>query len=222
MTNSRPVSCWKTWKCVEEAGTTPNRTSRPTSRVSDREVAQAALQITPGLGDLALRQAADVGLQLVQKTVGEPVLALEVGHHAELAQDRASHDGVLVLADISGFTAFVTATELEHGPQIIAALLEAVMNRLSPPLHIQEVEGDAVFAVGPDAAVAPPGRLLDVFEGALVAFKALQKELAADDSCTCGACRSRGRRPGTGTTKTSAKANALSSIPGGRQRPVAL
>src|SRR5205809_6357713 len=32
-----------------------------------------------------------------------------------------TEDGALVLADISGFTAFVTATELEHGPPIIAA-----------------------------------------------------------------------------------------------------
>jgi hypothetical protein len=101
-----------------------------------------------------------------------------------------TQDGTLVLADISGFTAFVTATELEHGPQIIAALLEAVMKRLSPPLDIQEVEGDAVFAVGADGAVAAPVRLLDVFDEAFTAFKKLQRELAADESCTCGACRS--------------------------------
>jgi hypothetical protein len=102
----------------------------------------------------------------------------------------STHDGALVLADISGFTAFVTATELEHGPQIIAALLEAVMRRLSPPLDIQEVEGDAVFAVGPDGAVAPPIRLLDVLDEAFVAFKRLQRELAEDESCGCRACRS--------------------------------
>ena len=101
-----------------------------------------------------------------------------------------TQDGVLVLADISGFTAFVTATELEHGPQIIGALLEAVMRQLSPPLEIQEVEGDAVFALGPDGALAPPMRLLDVLDGAFVAFKDLQRELAADESCSCGPCRS--------------------------------
>jgi len=101
-----------------------------------------------------------------------------------------TQDGILVLADISGFTAFVTATELEHGPQIIAALLETVMGRLSPPLHIQEVEGDAVFAVGADGAVLPPARLLDVLDAAFGAFKVLQAELAADDSCACHACRS--------------------------------
>jgi Protein of unknown function (DUF2652) len=100
-----------------------------------------------------------------------------------------TQDGTLVLADISGFTAFVTATELEHGPQIIAALLEAVMTRLSPPLDIQEVEGDAVFAVGADGALLAPARLLDVFEQAFAAFKSLQRELAADESCSCGACR---------------------------------
>jgi uncharacterized protein DUF2652 len=100
-----------------------------------------------------------------------------------------TQDGILVLADISGFTAFVTATELEHGPQIIGTLLEAVMRRLSPPLEIQEIEGDAVFALGPDGALLPPARLLNVLDSAFVAFKEVQRELAADESCSCGACR---------------------------------
>ena len=98
--------------------------------------------------------------------------------------------GVLVLADISGFTAFVTAVELEHGPQIIGALLEAVMRRLAPPLEIQEVEGDAVFALGPDGALLPPAQLLHVFDSAVAAFKETRRQLAADESCSCGACRS--------------------------------
>ena len=106
--------------------------------------------------------------------------------------NASTEDGILVLADISGFTEFITATELEHGPQVTGALLEAVMRRLSPPLDIQEVEGDAVFAVGSDGAVEPPATLLDVLDDAFVAFKALQGELAADESCSCGACSSVG------------------------------
>jgi hypothetical protein len=96
--------------------------------------------------------------------------------------------GALVLADISGFTAFVTATELEHGPLIIANLLEEVIRELAPPLEIQEVEGDAVFALGPDRALVPPARLVEVLERAFVAFKQRQRELQADESCSCGAC----------------------------------
>lgn len=82
-----------------------------------------------------------------------------------------TEDGVLVLADISGFTESVTATELEHGPPIIAKLLEQVMDKLSPPLEIQEVEGDAVFALAPDRALARRESLLDVLDQAFAAFQ---------------------------------------------------
>jgi len=100
--------------------------------------------------------------------------------------------GVLVLADISGFTEFVTATELEHGPPIIAELLGEVMRQISPPLEIQEVEGDAVFAVATDRVLGPPATLLDVLEDAVAAFRNRQRELQADDSCSCDACRNVG------------------------------
>ena len=65
--------------------------------------------------------------------------------------NRTDH-GYLILADVSGFTAFVTTTELEHGSEIIAALLDEVVGHLSPPLEIQEIEGDAVFALGGEAS----------------------------------------------------------------------
>src|SRR5438552_19111201 len=84
-----------------------------------------------------------------------------------------TEDGFLVLADISGFTAFVTATELEHGPQIIAALLETVMGQLSPPLEVQEVEGVAVFAIGADRTLLPPGILIGIYGNAFVALRNL-------------------------------------------------
>ncbi len=103
-----------------------------------------------------------------------------------------TEDGILVLADISGFTEFVTGTELEHGPPIIAELLGELMRRLSPPLEIQEVEGDAVFALGADGVFGSPTTLLDVLEDAFVAFRNRQREMQADESCSCNACRSVG------------------------------
>ena len=101
-----------------------------------------------------------------------------------------SKSGFLVLADISGFTEFVTATELEHGPPIIAELLEEVVRRIAPPLEVEGIEGDAVYALGPDGAVTPPSSLLDVLHAGFVGFRAKQRKLAADDSCPCNACRS--------------------------------
>jgi hypothetical protein len=98
-------------------------------------------------------------------------------------------NGFLVLADISGFTAFVTATELEHGPPIIAALLEEVIERISPPLEVVEIEGDAVFALGAEGSVVPPAILLDVLRAGLVGFRERQRELESDQSCSCKACQ---------------------------------
>jgi hypothetical protein len=103
-----------------------------------------------------------------------------------------TENGILVLADISGFTEFVTATELEHGPPIIAELLGEVMKQLSPPLEIQEVEGDAVFALGADRVLGAPAPLLSVLEDAFAGFRIRQRALQADDSCRCKACRSVG------------------------------
>lgn len=82
---------------------------------------------------------------------------------------RAPRHGFLVLADISGFTAFMTTTELEHGPPIITELLEEVIRRISPPL-------------------LPPASLLDVLHAGFVGFRERQRKLQADESCPCNAC----------------------------------
>jgi class 3 adenylate cyclase len=109
-----------------------------------------------------------------------------------MADDILTEDGFLVLADISGFTAFMTATELEHGAQVTGSLLETVMARLSPPFEIQELEGDAVFALGPDRIVPDGSRLPTVLADAFAAFTAQQQRLASDP-CECGACRQTSR-----------------------------
>jgi len=102
--------------------------------------------------------------------------------------NRTDH-GFLVLADVSGFTAFVTTTELEHGSEIIAALLDEVVGHLSPPLEIQEIEGDAVFALAGAGADLARRRLLEVLEDAFLAFKTRQREMQAAETCFCGACQ---------------------------------
>ncbi len=96
--------------------------------------------------------------------------------------------GFLVLADISGFTAFVTESELEHGAEVTGVLLDTVMHRLAPPLEIQELEGDAVFAVGPDKLVPDGGVLPGVLVESFGAFKERQRQLVEENDCACRAC----------------------------------
>ena len=105
--------------------------------------------------------------------------------------NRTDH-GFLILADVSGFTRFVTTTELEHGSDIIAALLDEVVGHLSPPLEIQEIEGDAVFALGGQGSPLPKARLLEVLEDAFAAFKTRQRAMQEVETCPCGACQQSG------------------------------
>src|SRR5262245_30500470 len=106
-----------------------------------------------------------------------------------MAQADRLQSGLLVLADISGFTGFVTATELEHGAEVTGVLLGGVMEALAPPLEIQELEGDAVFALGPDGAEERDRALMGAFSRAFEAFGERQREMALDTSCYCRACR---------------------------------
>src|SRR5258708_31705183 len=102
--------------------------------------------------------------------------------------NRTEH-GCLVLADVYGFAAFVTATALEHGSGIIATLRDEVIGHLSPPLETQEIEGDAVFALAGEDFALPHTRLLAVLEEAFAAFKSRQQVMQAAEECQCGACQ---------------------------------
>jgi hypothetical protein len=104
--------------------------------------------------------------------------------------DDILDDGFLVLADISGFTAFVTRTELQHGAWATGSLLETVMHRLAPPLEVQDLEGDAVFALGPDRILPDGGALPAVLAGALAGFAEARRRLASEPGCDCRACTS--------------------------------
>src|ERR1700716_1572396 len=57
--------------------------------------------------------------------------------------------GCLVLADISGYSAYLAGVELEHSHDILADLLGVVADGLCPPLRLAKLEGDAVFCVTP-------------------------------------------------------------------------
>ena len=54
--------------------------------------------------------------------------------------------GYLVIADISGYTAFVTQVEMEHAEEIMKILLSTLVKKMQSLLTISKLEGDAIFA----------------------------------------------------------------------------
>lgn len=95
--------------------------------------------------------------------------------------------GYLVLADISGYTRYLSSSDIEQGPAIAADLLEVVVGGLRPVVKLAKLEGDAAFLAGPEDAVHASD-LLDALEGTYAAFRRRIRSLRDSTSCTCAAC----------------------------------
>jgi len=66
-----------------------------------------------------------------------------------MQREYRTHEGYLLLADISGYTQFLTGTELEHAQAIVRELTTLVHERLVPPMHFHvDAENMSVTAGG--------------------------------------------------------------------------
>ena len=81
-----------------------------------------------------------------------------------MSQDQRTRRGYLLLADISGYTAFLVATELEHASAVVQELTDLIRDRLSPPMRFVKLEGDAVFCHADETSFEDGERLLELVE----------------------------------------------------------
>lgn len=96
--------------------------------------------------------------------------------------------GFLVLADLTGYTAYLSGSEIEHAPAIAGDLLETIVGRLEPPFRLTKFEGDAAFLYVEDGR-ADASLLLDAIEAAYVAFRRRLRSIDQATSCDCNSCR---------------------------------
>ena len=81
--------------------------------------------------------------------------------------DASAGNHYLLLADISGYTSFMSGVEEAHGVDfsagipagygVLGALLDAVMDGVQPDFEVAKLEGDAVFAIAPATALDAHG-----------------------------------------------------------------
>jgi len=64
----------------------------------------------------------------------------------DAAQFTGLREGALVLADISGYSAFVTQTEVDHSWSILHELLDTMVRSLEGRMDVSQVEGDAILS----------------------------------------------------------------------------
>ena len=104
---------------------------------------------------------------------------------------------ILILADISGYTRFMTQnkTTLVHSQVIITELIKAIVKQVEIPLVVSELEGDAVFIYGvketDEAAWQADKKRIGVKLFAFFeAFVEKLLELSQSNICECNACKS--------------------------------
>ncbi len=123
-------------------------------------------------------------------------------HDAErVVESSAGGRGVLVLADISGYTGFLQAVSDAHGAEMAAmpeppaayplmtSLLDGIVERLTPRFVLSKFEGDAVFAYAPDDTIDFGGdALLDCLRECYGAYRERLDETEHQMLCSCEVC----------------------------------
>jgi len=96
-------------------------------------------------------------------------------------------NGVLIIADIGGYTEFLTHKELQHAQAIVTQLLESVVDTACAPLELVKFEGDAAFFIaedGPDLGDCVVATVRAMFG----AFHRKLREVERVMNCKCAGC----------------------------------
>ena len=99
-----------------------------------------------------------------------------------------AESATILIPDISGYTEFLTQTELVHSSHIVNELFEAILAPNEGEFELSEVEGDALLLYRkgkPIEADALVRLCLSMFES----FHTQVKLIERDAVCQCGACK---------------------------------
>ena len=94
----------------------------------------------------------------------------------------------LLIADISGYTGYLAGVELDHAQDILADLMDTIVDALRPPFRLSKLEGDAAFVYLASSDL--DGSLLqDIVEATYFTFRRRLRDIKQASVCECDACR---------------------------------
>jgi hypothetical protein len=101
--------------------------------------------------------------------------------------------GYFIITDISGYTEYLTESELDHAHAILQSLFEAQLAHIKFPLLISGFRGDAIFMYTPGACFINPQSFLETLENLYIVFSETLQQMQMNTTCTCRACRNMGK-----------------------------
>ena len=100
----------------------------------------------------------------------------------------AESNATILIPDISGFTEFITTTELTHSSHAINLLIDAMLKAIGEEYEVSEIEGDAVLLIKKGPAPSKK-EILDTCLKIFNAFHFQRKWMQQYAVCPCGACQ---------------------------------
>lgn len=99
-----------------------------------------------------------------------------------------SSRGFLVCADITGYTSYLSHSELEHATGTLSDLLRLLLAHVQAPLLLSRVEGDAVISYALGGTGIRGQLVVDQLDDTYVAFRRALEQMVLNTSCRCNAC----------------------------------
>jgi hypothetical protein len=98
------------------------------------------------------------------------------------------NDATILIPDISGFTAFMTNSELSHASVALNVLIDAIVKAVGDEYEVSEIEGDCVLLIkqGPPTSKK---EILDVCIKIFNSFHFQRSWMQQYTVCPCGACQ---------------------------------
>jgi hypothetical protein len=96
--------------------------------------------------------------------------------------------GYFVTTDISGYTEYLTKSELEHAHAILQSLFEAQLENIRHPLLVSGFRGDAILMYASDTNFINPQSFVESLENLYIVYMDTLRQMQFNTTCTCRAC----------------------------------
>jgi hypothetical protein len=100
-----------------------------------------------------------------------------------------TQSGLLLIADITGYTMFLSASELEHAQEILSTLLNGLIDHTRPPFVISRTAGDAVISYAAGQTSLLGQTFVEILEDTYITFRRAIELMVLNNTCKCAACR---------------------------------
>ena len=104
-----------------------------------------------------------------------------------------ANKGFFVITDISGYTEYLTVSELDHANEILQSLFDAQLKAVQHPFVLSGFRGDAIFLYVPETNFVQAQSFLEALENFYIVFADTLQQMQYNTTCTCRACKNMSR-----------------------------